>query len=123
MAPPATIDAAQESGAFVLRPKGSWIVATAAELDRRLRGIALPQGGTALVDLAEVERLDTAGAWLLLRTEHALAARGNQVELSNVRASFAPLLAQLRMRGVDAPVPMHLRNAPTAWLAAMGLSD
>ena len=107
MAPPATIDAAQESGAFVLRPKGSWVVATAAELDSRLRALKLPQGGDALVDLADVDRLDTAGAWLLLRTEHALAARGNRVEISNVRASFAPLLAQLRMRGADAVVPPH----------------
>jgi len=107
MAPPATIVAAQESGAFVLRPQGSWVVATAAELDSRLRALKLPQGGSALVDLADVDRLDTAGAWLLLRTEHALAARGNSVELSNVRASFAPLLAQLRMRSADAVVPPH----------------
>jgi phospholipid/cholesterol/gamma-HCH transport system permease protein len=107
MAPPATIVAAQESGAFVLRPKGSWIVATAAELDSRLRGLNLPQGGNALVDLTEVDRLDTAGAWLLLRTEHALAARGNRVELSNVRDSFVPLLAQLRLRGPDVAVPPH----------------
>jgi len=107
MASSATIVAAEESGAFVLRPKGSWIVTTAADLDGRLQTLDLPQGGTALVDLAEVDRLDTAGAWLLLRTEHALAVRGNRVELSNVRASFAPLLAQLRMRGADAIVPPH----------------
>ena len=45
MAPPATIVAAEEAGAFVLRPKGSWVLATAAELDGRLRALKLPQGG------------------------------------------------------------------------------
>jgi phospholipid/cholesterol/gamma-HCH transport system permease protein len=107
MAPPATIVAAQESGTFVLRPEGSWVVSTAAELDRRLHALDLPQGSEIQLDLSGVDRLDTAGAWLLLRTEHALTARGNRVELSNVRASFAPLLTQLRARGADAIVPSH----------------
>jgi phospholipid/cholesterol/gamma-HCH transport system permease protein len=57
------------------------------------------------LDLAGIERLDTAGAWLLLRTEHALSARGNSVALANVRASFAPLIEQVRARGAVAPIP------------------
>ena len=90
---------------MTLRPAGDWLVATAAELDRRLRALDLPSGRRVAVDLAAIERLDTAGAWLLLRTEHALAARGNEVALTNVRNSFAPLLAQLRARGAGEPVP------------------
>ena len=41
-----------------------------------------------VIDAAGIERLDTAGAWLLLRTEHELAARGNRVELTNLRPSL-----------------------------------
>jgi phospholipid/cholesterol/gamma-HCH transport system permease protein len=105
MAPSATIVASEESGALTLRPQGSWLVTAATELDRRLHALDLPTGRQVTLDLAEIERLDTAGAWLLLRTEHALAARGNNVAIENVRESFAPLLEQLRARGAAAPLP------------------
>jgi phospholipid/cholesterol/gamma-HCH transport system permease protein len=105
MAPTATLVASPEPDALVLRAEGDWLVATAAELDRRLRALALPQGRRVTLDLAGVERLDTAGAWLLLRTEHDLAARGNAVELRNLRASFTPLIHQVRGRGTAPPLP------------------
>jgi phospholipid/cholesterol/gamma-HCH transport system permease protein len=105
MAPPATIAAAEEAGALILRAEGSWLVAAAAELDHRLRALDLPRDREVRLDLGAVERLDTAGAWLVLRTEHALEARGNSVAVTNVRASFAPLLAQVRERGAVAPLP------------------
>lgn len=105
MAPPATIVASEEPGALILRAQGRWLVAAAADLDRRLQALDLPSGRQVTLDLAGIERLDTAGAWLLLRTEHALTARGNRVALANVRASFVPLLDQIRARGAGAPLP------------------
>jgi phospholipid/cholesterol/gamma-HCH transport system permease protein len=110
MAAAATILAEEEAGAVVLRAQGEWLVVTAADLDRRLRGLAMPQGRRVTVDLSEVDRLDSAGAWLLLRTEHELATNGNQVELSNLQPRFAPLLQQVRARGVTEPLP-HPRPA------------
>jgi len=111
MAPPATIVASEESGALIMRAEGSWLVTSATELDRRLHRLDLPSGRRVTLDLAGVDRLDTAGAWLLLRTEHALSARGNSVALANVRESFAPLLEQVRSRsGVEPlphPIPPH----------------
>ena len=101
----ATILASEEAGAVVLRAQGEWLVVTAAELDRRLRSLNIPQGRRVTVDLSEVDRLDTSGAWLLLRTEHELATRGNQVELSNLQPRFEPLLQQVRARGVTEPLP------------------
>jgi len=71
---------------------GEWLVATAAELDRRLRGTQMPSGERVTLDLAGIDRLDTAGAWLVVRTEHDLAARGNAVEIRNLRSNFVPLL-------------------------------
>jgi phospholipid/cholesterol/gamma-HCH transport system permease protein len=105
MAPPATLVASEESGALIMRAEGSWLVTTAAELDRRLRDLDLPTGRRVTLDLAGIDRLDTAGAWLLLRTEHALSARGNSVALANVRNSFGPLIDQLEARGVGEPLP------------------
>jgi len=105
MAPPATIVASEESGALIMRAEGSWLVTSATELDRRLHALQLPTDRRVTLDLAGVDRLDTAGAWLLLRTEHALSARGNSVALANVRESFAPLLDQVRGRSGVAPLP------------------
>jgi phospholipid/cholesterol/gamma-HCH transport system permease protein len=105
MALSASIFASDGSNGLTLRAEGNWLVATAAELDRRLHGLQLPHGRPVTLDLAGVERLDTAGALLLLRTEHDLAARGNAVALANVPASFEPLIEQVRGRGAATPVP------------------
>jgi phospholipid/cholesterol/gamma-HCH transport system permease protein len=105
MAPAASILASEEDGATVYRAEGEWLVVTAAQLDRRLRDLDMPQHRQVTVDLSAVDRLDSTGAWLLLRTEHELTERGNQVALANLQARFAPLLEQVRSRGVTEPVP------------------
>jgi phospholipid/cholesterol/gamma-HCH transport system permease protein len=93
-----------------LAAAGEWLVASAAELDRRLQALAVPKGRRVTFDLAGIDRIDTAGAWLLLRTERALSARGNEVETRNLRPSLAPLLEQVRTSGFAAPAP-HPRPA------------
>lgn len=122
MAPPATIVASEEAGALVLRAEGQWLVAAAAELDHRLHALTLPTGRRVILDATGIERLDTAGAWLLLRTEHDLAARGNSVELANLRPGLVPLFEQLRERGAVAPLPHPIPPHHTfvGFLARMG---
>jgi phospholipid/cholesterol/gamma-HCH transport system permease protein len=105
MAPAATLFAADDPDAVILQADGDWLVATAAALDRELRALDLPQGRYVTVDLGRVERLDTAGAWLVLRTEHALELRGNHVEIANLRANLKPLLDQVRVTGHVEPLP------------------
>jgi phospholipid/cholesterol/gamma-HCH transport system permease protein len=106
-----TLAEAPQGGAFVLAAAGSWLVATAAEIDRGLAALDLPQGRQVRLDLSGIERLDTAGAWLVLRTEHDLLARGNAVEIRDLPAAFAPLFAQVRaggkVRPVSHPRPAH----------------
>ena len=105
MAPAASILASDEQGELVLRAEGEWLVTSASELDRRLNDLKLPQGRQVTMDLGGVGRLDSTGALLLLRTEHALAERGNHVEFANLPPRFAPLLDQVRSRGLAEPVP------------------
>jgi phospholipid/cholesterol/gamma-HCH transport system permease protein len=99
----ATFVESEEPGALVFAAAGEWLVATAAELDRRLRAVQMPSGKRVTLDLAGIDRLDTAGAWLLLRTEHDLTERGNAVEMRNLRPSFEPLIDQVRAAGLIAP--------------------
>ena len=58
----ATVSEREEPGAFVLAAAREWLVATAGELDRRLHAIQVPSGKPVILDLTEVDRLDTAGA-------------------------------------------------------------
>jgi phospholipid/cholesterol/gamma-HCH transport system permease protein len=106
----ATLTQSEEAGRFIFAAAGQWLVATAAEIDRRLGSLQLPTGKPVTLDLAGIDRLDTAGAWLLLRTEHDLATRGNAVEMRNLRPNFAPLLDQVRAGGMVSPAP-HPRPA------------
>ena len=84
MASAASILTSDEQGELVLRAEGEWLVASASELDRRLNDLKLPQGRQVTLDLGGLGRLDSTGALLLLRTEQALATRGNQVEFVNL---------------------------------------
>jgi phospholipid/cholesterol/gamma-HCH transport system permease protein len=118
----ATFVASEEPGALIFAAAGEWLVATAAELDRTLRAIQMPNGKRVTLDLAGIDRLDTAGAWLLLRTEHDLAARGNAVEIRDLRSNFAPLFEQVRAGGMVAPAPHPLPEYDTiaGFLAKVG---
>jgi phospholipid/cholesterol/gamma-HCH transport system permease protein len=103
--PPTGISASDEAGGLVFRAEGDWVVATATELDRSLHALRLPHDRRVTLDLSGIGHLDTAGAWLLLRTEHDLASHGNNVTLANVPAAFEPLIQQVRGRDHSAPLP------------------
>src|SRR5689334_9100531 len=105
MPPSATFVASADRDGLVFRAEGDWLLATAAELDRRLRALDLPSGRQITLDLGGLDRLDTAGAWLLKRTDAELTARGNAVAVANVRASLAPLLDQVWTHRTGAPLP------------------
>ena len=122
MAPPATIAPSEGSGTLILRADGNWLVVNAAELDRQLHALDLPTGRRVTLDLGGIDRLDTTGAWLLLRTEHALSTRGNTVALENVQASFAPLLDQVRGRSGTEPIPHPIppHHTLTGFVARIG---
>ncbi|MBV8120401.1 MAG: MlaE family lipid ABC transporter permease subunit, partial [Alphaproteobacteria bacterium] len=96
----AALTQTEDAETLVLSAAGDWLVASAADLDRVARALKLPQRRRVAIDLAGIDRLDSAGAWLLLRTEHDLLARGNQVEMRNLRPMFAPLFEQVRACGV-----------------------
>ena len=141
----ATLDRNRRAGQLVLAPSGEWLVATR----RRPRPQAARlwicrQARPVTIDLAGIERIDTAGAWLLLRTEHDLSARGNRGRdaqpAADLRAAArAGPRRRLFRRRLPHPRPAHhtligfvaqigeitlgpLRAAPTASSAFSALS-
>ena len=105
MAAAATLYNSEDPDTLVLRATGEWLVADAVELDQALRALDLPRDRRVSFDLSAIDRLDTTGALLVLRTEHDLAVRGNAVALANVRPGFERLLAQVRASGAVEPLP------------------
>jgi phospholipid/cholesterol/gamma-HCH transport system permease protein len=85
----------QEDDRLVIAAGGRWVLATAADLDRRLHAVTLGAASTIIIDLAGIVALDTAGAWLLLRTRRALAGGGRSVALANLNARYEPLIHQI----------------------------
>ena len=86
---------------------GRWTLPAVAELDersQRLLAEAPAAGGAASIDLQAVQRLDTAGAWLLHELTRELADRGWRVEWSGARAAHAGLLAEIRRMSAE-PLP------------------
>jgi phospholipid/cholesterol/gamma-HCH transport system permease protein len=118
----ATLVESEESGALVFAAAGEWLVATAAEIDRRLHAIQMPSGKRVTLDLAGIDRLDTAGAWLLLRTERDLSEHGNAVEMRNLQPSFEPLIGQVRAAGLIAPArhPRPAHHTIAGFIARIG---
>jgi phospholipid/cholesterol/gamma-HCH transport system permease protein len=118
----ATLVEREEPSSLILAATGEWLVAAAADLDQRLLALEVPKGRRVTFDLAGIDRLDTAGAWLLLRTEHDLTERGNAVEMRNLRPSFEPLIDQVRAAGIIAPArhPRPAHHTIAGFIARIG---
>jgi len=73
---------------------GAWTIAESARLDRELNALELPNGGVA-IDASRISRLDSAGAWLLLRTRRQMEAGGDKVSRFDVPELYQPLIKSL----------------------------
>ncbi|HWY63019.1 MAG TPA: MlaE family lipid ABC transporter permease subunit [Rhizomicrobium sp.] len=79
----------------VLRVGGLWTIRESARLDKELRGLRPEAGGAIAIDASKIERLDSAGAWLLLRTKRALESGGREVGKFTLPELYWPLLENL----------------------------
>ena len=74
---------------------GAWTIAESARLDRELNALELKGRGDIAIDASELSRLDSAGAWLLLRTRRALEAKGAKISDFQLPDMYRPLLETL----------------------------
>ena len=104
---------------------GRWTLSALAELDERRRSLlaeAPAAGGAASIDLRAVQRLDTAGAWLLHSMTRDLAERGWRVEWSGARDAHAGLLAEIRRIATESLPPAPEVNPLLRVIANLGRS-
>ena len=86
---------------------GLWTIHESARLDGDLRALRPDGAGAIGIDASKIERLDSAGAWLLLRTRRALESGGHR-KVSNftVPELYQPLLEDIgRGKGVPVEIP------------------
>ena len=108
---------------WVLRAGGRWTIATAPDLDPRLRGLVPPKGPGASFDLSAVETLDSAGAWLLHRTRKDFIERGVMVDVVNVNPAVAGLLGRVEEADQPMATGRPAASAITRFLAHVGESS
>src|ERR1700747_1169766 len=89
------INASRQGDRLVMTAGGAWGIGAAQELDRTLRRVEVDGTRSIVLDLAGVAALDTAGAWLVLRTQKRLEQSGRSVEATNLGDAFAPLYNQV----------------------------
>lgn len=102
------ISATRQGDRLVMTAGGAWVIGAARDLDRTLRGFKTDGARSILLDLAGIAALDTAGAWLVLRTQRQLEAAGRSVEVANLGDAFAPLLQQVAESDAVPPLPSTL---------------
>lgn len=118
----AWLTSALEQGHLLVRAGGGWTLAELEQLDRVRHQLveAAPPGDGAKIDLEAVERLDTAGAWLLNQLARDLDQRGLQVEVAGATPAHAALLAEVRRVNPTATPPAPPTNPILRVLANLG---
>jgi len=81
---------------------GSWTIGESARLDRELKAIK-PEGGVLEIDASQVSRMDSAGAWLLLRTRRAMEATGAKISRFSLPELYQPLFENLDQERTPEP--------------------
>ena len=94
---------------------GAWTIQEAARLDGELGQLA-GGSGAITIDGSQIENLDSAGAWLLLRTKRAMEKAGRTVSAFKLPELYQPLLDNLDHGHKAPPVRMRpKKNSATGW--------
>ena len=94
----------------VFKAGGRWTIAESARLDQQLQGLDVAKGQALTIDGSKIEKLDSTGAWLLLRTARALEAAGHQVSSLDVPERYGALIKNIDRD--DQPEPERKRRGP-----------
>lgn len=100
------------------RATGAWTLARLNEVERRVSGLRRPDAADVVLDAGAIDGMDTAGAWMLLRTAEILREGGRRVEIRGLRDDFAGL-ADMVSASRAVPGPAGIR-AERGWLERVG---
>jgi len=91
------LEGEKRDGALVLRASGDWLARTVGSLEGTVAETAGAElGRTVVVDCAGVERIDTAGAFVLEKMTRDIAASDRDVRIEGVEARDEALFVAVR---------------------------
>jgi phospholipid/cholesterol/gamma-HCH transport system permease protein len=99
---------------------GEWTVRDAARIDSQLRNLDLADANEAVIDGNGIKRLDSAGAWLLVRTKRNMEQSGKRVREFLLPDVYAPLLHTIEQEHTAPPVVMERRHGFMALVERLG---
>lgn len=71
---------------------GHWTVDGIGELEQHINHFSWPTASTIFLECSTIQSMDTAGSWLLFRTQQALEKKGRSVVLQGLRVEHIDLL-------------------------------
>jgi hypothetical protein len=98
------METARRGEDIVLTAAGAWTIQAAGVLDEQLRKLAAAGAKKVLIVLADLTALDTAGAWLIARTERELRAAGIAVDIGGAKPGHQALLSRIMEAGQPPPL-------------------
>ncbi len=117
------LDATVEGDRLRLAGNGAWISQNAGRLESQVDRVTRRYKAVKHVeiDMGQVERLDTFGAWLLERLLRAFTARGAQTQVRELRDDYRALMDELH---AIKPLDLHRKHSGglIEALAAVGKS-
>jgi phospholipid/cholesterol/gamma-HCH transport system permease protein len=117
------LEGTTEGEQLKLAGAGAWIAKNAHRLESQIAGETKRAGklNRVDIDMAQVERLDTFGAWLLERLVRNFSARGCATQVTGLRQDYRALMEELH---AVKPEEARAHGGPglSYALAAIGLS-
>ncbi len=100
--------------------EGEWTIAEAAQLDAALHGLSIGDAQEIEFDTTGLKHLDSAGAWLLLRTKRHLEQSGQRISGFNLPPAYKPLFDSLEEDHTAPPVVITHRHTLRHFVERVG---
>jgi phospholipid/cholesterol/gamma-HCH transport system permease protein len=120
--PEPLLAASADAGVLELRPGGSWTASNVVMLERLFEEFAPKLQGMrgVRINLADVQEIDTLGAWLLEKMSRRAAQQGIASELVGVAERYAGLIDEVHQVNRTAPAQHPRGNIVLGWLDQLG---
>jgi phospholipid/cholesterol/gamma-HCH transport system permease protein len=99
---------------------GHWTIGDAARLDPELRALDTGEAREVEIDGSAITRLDSAGAWLIVRTKRAIEDSGRRVSRFVMPELYVPLVHDLDQTHTAPPVHIAEKHTFEARLIRIG---
>lgn len=117
------VSVAEKDGVIVCALTGQWMTRTIGAIDARMRSLESADAGKPMqIDVSGIDRMDTAGAWLVERLVDANKARGVATRITGRTESATILLDEVERSTQSDPAPIR-KERPfilIAFLEAVG---